>query len=76
MDYKGFFTITKSVILTRYNVVLDAYTCISTASKLFLQILYNNFSKIYLESLKTQKNQNISRGFLLSFVLFVSHLGS
>jgi hypothetical protein len=45
-------------------------------SKIFLHKLYNFVSEVFLESLKTQKNHKFSRGFLPSFVLFVSYFGS
>jgi hypothetical protein len=39
-------------------------------------IMYKIVSELFLESLKTQKNHTFSRGFLPSFVLFVSYFGS
>ena len=33
--------------------------------------MYYNIFQVYPESLKTQKNQTFSRGFLINFVLFL-----
>ena len=40
-------------------------------STILLHKMYYNISQVYLESLKTQKNQTFSRGFLINFVLFL-----
>jgi hypothetical protein len=47
---------------------LDVWTPLTTVSKIILHKLY--------KILKTQKNHKFSRGFLPSFVLFVSNFGS
>jgi hypothetical protein len=44
-------------------------------SFLYYYKLYKIVSELFLESLKTQKNHKFSRGFLPSFVLFVSYFG-
>ena len=37
-------------------------------STVVLHKMYHNIFQVYLESLKTQKNQTFSRGFLINFV--------
>jgi hypothetical protein len=48
---------------------------LTTVSTIFLHKLYKIVSELFPESLKTQKNHTFSRGFLPSFVLFVSYFG-
>jgi hypothetical protein len=48
---------------------------LTTVSKIFLHKLYKIVSELFLESLKTHINHTFSRGFLPSFVLFVSYFG-
>ena len=40
-------------------------------STVLLHKMCYNISQVYLESLKTQKNQTFSRGFLINFVFFL-----
>ena len=57
------FTVTNKSLLFENHFV--------DVSTVLLQKMYYNISQVYLESLKTQKNQTFSRGFLINFVFFL-----
>ena len=58
-------------ILTATNKSLHLENHFVDVSTVLLHKMYYNISHVYLESLKTQKNQTFSRGFLINFVFFL-----
>ena len=58
-------------IFTVTNKSLHLENHFVDVSTILLYKMYYNISQVYLESLKTQKNQTFSRGFLINFVLFL-----
>ena len=57
-------------IFTVTNRTLHLENHFVDVSTVPLHKMYYNIFQVYLESLKTQKNQTFSRGFLINFVFF------
>ena len=68
MAARVFFTIRIFTVTNKSLYLENHFVDISTV---LLHKMYYNIPQVYIESLKIQKNQTFSHGFLINFVFFL-----